>query len=110
MSHSSFDEHVYLSVRRYDSTYIAGIQLYDQSLNYMTQLNKFTFHIKTKGTNRNVRVELPLNEDIHRSFIGRSYQQVASYVHRKSLLCNGECNIYSLPYDFQYFDHLDDSF
>ncbi len=34
---------LYLSVERFDSTYIDGIQLYDQFLIYMTQLNKFTF-------------------------------------------------------------------
>ena len=38
---------LYLSVDRYDSTYIDGIQLYDQFLIYMTQLKKFTFNIKT---------------------------------------------------------------
>ncbi len=38
---------LYLSVERFDSTYIDGIQLYDQFLICMTQLNKFTFNIKT---------------------------------------------------------------
>ncbi len=38
---------LYISVERYNSTYIDGIQLYDQFLVYMTQLKKFTFNIKT---------------------------------------------------------------
>ena len=34
---------LYLSVGRFDSTYIDGIQLYDQFLIYMTQLKPFTY-------------------------------------------------------------------
>jgi hypothetical protein len=78
----------------------------------MTQLKKFTFNIKTTAfkNKNNARVELPSNEDIQHSFIGRGYQQVASYVHRKSSAWDGECHIYSLPYDFEYFANLDNSF
>src|ERR1700722_19956793 len=93
---------LYLSVARFDSIYIDGIQLYDQFLIYMTQLKKFTFNIKTKVYNRNVSVELPSNEAIQRSFIGKGYQEVASYVNTKSFLHEGECHIYSLPYEFEY--------
>jgi hypothetical protein len=59
---------------------------------------------------RTFSVELPSNEDIQRSFIGRGYQEVASYVNTKSYVCDGECHIYSLPYDFEYFVDLDNSF
>jgi hypothetical protein len=99
-----------LRVTRFDSTYIDGIQLYEQILIYMTRLNKFIFSINTTVYNENVRVELPSNEDIQRSFIGRGYQQVASYVHTKSVNTEGKCHIYSLPYEFEYFYHLDNSF
>ncbi|CAF3983863.1 unnamed protein product [Rotaria sordida] len=71
---------LYLDVGRFNSTFIDGIQLYDQFLIHMTQLKKFTFYINTtvfKNKN-NARVELPSNEDIQHSFIGRGYQQVAS--------------------------------
>jgi hypothetical protein len=76
----------------------------------MTQLKKFTFNIKTKVLNRNVRIALPSNEDIQRSFLGRGYQQVFSYVNTKSIECDGECHFYSLPYDFEYFYYVDNSF
>lgn len=102
--------HLYLSVGRFDSTYIDGVQLYDQFLIYMTQLNQFTFNIKTKVYNKNVTVELPSNEDIQRSFNGRIYKEVASYVQTNLFLCNGECHIYSLPYEFEYFNDLNNSF
>ncbi|CAF3164706.1 unnamed protein product [Rotaria sp. Silwood2] len=85
---------LYLLVGRFNSSYIDGIQLYDQFLMYMTQLNKFTFNIKSKVYNTDVRVELPSNEDIQRSFIGRGYQKVASYVNNDS--CDGEFHIYSV--------------
>jgi hypothetical protein len=101
---------LYLTVGRSHLTYIDGIQFYDQFLIYMTTLNKFTFNIETEVFNKNANVELQLNEDIQRSFIGRGYQQVASYVNSNSLLCEGKCHIYSLPYDFEYFVHLDNSF
>ncbi|CAF3206673.1 unnamed protein product [Rotaria sp. Silwood2] len=101
---------LYLSVVRSDSTYIDGTQLYEQFLIYMTQLKKFTFYITTIVSFRTVRLKLQSNEDIQRSFIGRGYQQVASYIHSKTFSSNGKCHIYSLPYDFEYFVNLDNSF
>jgi len=101
---------LYLSVERYDLTYIDGIQLYDQFLIYMTQLNKFTFSIKTEVRYRNIKVELPSNEDVQRSFNRRVYQEVASYVYTKSLTRIRKCHIYTLPYEFEYFVDLDNSF
>src|SRR5207248_3337103 len=101
---------LYLSVLRHGSTYIDGIQLYDQFLVHMTQLKKFTFNIKTQVKNENVSIELPTNEDIQHSFIGRYYQQVASYINTKLSYYDGVCHIYSLPYDFDYFVNLDNSF
>ncbi len=44
--------------------------------NYMTQLNKFTFSINTEVYNDIVRVKLPSNENVQRSFIGRGYQKI----------------------------------
>ncbi len=101
---------LYLSVRRSDSTYIDGIQLYDEILIYLTQLNKFTFSINTHVFNMHVTLELPSNEDIQRSFSGRRYQQVASYVHSKSMDAEGTCHVYSLPYQFEYFYYLNNCF
>lgn len=101
---------LYLRVIRFDSTYIDGNQLYDQFLVYMTKLKKFTFDIKTKVQNQNVNVELPSNEEIQSSFVGRIYQQVFSYVTTNSSDCDGKCHFYSLPYDFEYFINVDNSF
>ena len=35
--------------------------------------------------NKNIEIDLSSNEDIQRSFIGRGYGQVGSYVHTKSM-------------------------
>ncbi len=101
---------LYLRVLRDDSAYIDGIQLYDQFLIYMTQLKKFTFNIKTNVSNIFPRVKLPSNEDIQHSFIGRGYQQVTSYIHNDSMENKGKCLMYSVPYEFDYFFDLDNSF
>ncbi|CAF1087004.1 unnamed protein product [Rotaria sordida] len=99
---------LFLLVTRFNSTYIDGIQLYNQFLIYMTQLKKFTFCINTEAYNE-VKVELPSNKDIQRSFIGRGYQQVTSYIHTYSKITS-RCLIYSLPYDFEDFVAIDNSF
>jgi len=101
---------LYLSVARYSSTYLDGIQLYDQFLTYMTQLNKFTFYIKTEVSKRKATVELRSNEDIQRTFVGRVYQEVGSHIHTKSFTGNTQCHIYTLPYEFEYFVGLNNSF
>jgi hypothetical protein len=54
---------LYLSVGRFDETYIDGNQLYDQFLIYMTQLRNFTFNIKTEVTFETVTDELPTIEN-----------------------------------------------
>ncbi len=60
--------------------------------------------------NRNVIIELPSNEDIQRTFIGRNDPEVFSYVNTNPYKFDGECHIYSFPYDFEYFLELNNSF
>ena len=69
----------------------------------------FSFNITTNIHFRKGQVELPQNEDIQRSFIGRGYEQVMSTVRPGSRFSLGECHIYSLPYTFPYFE-LNNSF
>ena len=99
-----------LSVLRLDSTYLDGIQLYDHFLIYMRQLNKFTFNIKTAVVSSNARDDLPSNKDVQNSFIGRGYPQVVSHVHTNLEKTIGECHIYSLPFNFDHFLELNNSF
>ncbi|CAF3314153.1 unnamed protein product, partial [Rotaria socialis] len=71
---------------------------------------KFTFCINTEVFNEKVRVELSSNEDIQRSFIGRGYQQVTSYVDTNSMKTEGYCFLYSVPYDFEDFVQHNNSY
>jgi len=101
---------LFLSVLKSYSTYIDGIQLHDQFLIYMPQLNKFTFSINTGVVNEHIQIDLQSNEDIQRSFIGKGYGQVGSYVHNREEDNVGMSHVYSLPYQFEYFLALNNSF
>jgi hypothetical protein len=76
----------------------------------MPRLDKLAFSICTVIVNNNVKIDLGSNEDIQRSFIGRRYGQVGSSVHTKSSKNEGSCHVYSLPYQFEDFLYLDNSF
>jgi hypothetical protein len=98
---------LYLLLKAAGSTYIDGIELYDEILIDKLQLKKFSFSIKTLVINKNISIDLPSNEDIQRSFIGRGYGQIGSYIHTRSMGTEGRCHVYSLPYEFEYFIDLD---
>ena len=102
--------HLFVSPMRSNSTYVDGIQLYDQFLSHMTQLRKFAFNIRTTVFNDNSAIELPSNEDIQRSFVRRIYEPVASHIDTTSTEIQRECHIYSLPYAFDCFVDLTNSF
>ena len=102
--------HLFVSPMRSNSTYVDGIQLYDQFLLHMTQLRKFAFNIRTTVFNDNAAIELPSNEDIQRSFVRRIHGPVASHIDTTSTEIQRECHIYSLPYAFDCFVDLTNSF
>jgi hypothetical protein len=61
--------------------------------------------------NENIRINLPSNEDIQNSFIGRGYGPVGSYVHLVAMKRGiSRCHIYSLPYQFKQFFYLNNAF
>jgi hypothetical protein len=103
---------LFLVLIRVDSTYIDGIQLYDNILIYMPRLNKFTFSITTGVNieNENIKIAFSSNEDIQNSFIGRRYGQVGSYVLSEPMRAIGRSHVYSLPYQFETFICLNNSF
>jgi len=101
---------LFLPVVREDSTYIDGIQLHDQILIYMPRLNKFTFSINTGVINENIKTDLPSNEDIQHSFIRTGCTQVALCVQYRSEDNVGMSHVYSVPYQFEYFLRLNNSF
>jgi len=101
---------LFLSVLRVNSTYIDGIQLHDEILVYLPRLNKFSFSIDVCVINKNIRIDLASNEDIQRSFIGKGYGQVGSYVYTIPMEDQGISHIYSLPFEFEEFLQLNNCF
>ncbi|CAF1272107.1 unnamed protein product [Adineta steineri] len=113
---------LFLSVVRVDSTLIDGTELYNQVLVHMLHLNKFIFSINTNVLSINNEMDVPSNEDIQNSFIGKEYDQVGSYVHLERITPEDttigikqpkaivKSHIYSLPYQFENFLDLNSSF
>ncbi|CAF4185607.1 unnamed protein product, partial [Adineta steineri] len=113
---------LFLIAIRTDSTLVDGTELYDEVLVHMSQLNKFVFSINTNVFIENNEMDVPSNEEIQNSFIGRGYGQVGSCVHfeprkPKNRVIDFEeakaivkSHIYSLPYQFESFLHLNNSF
>lgn len=99
---------LFLSVIRIESTYIDGIHLYDEVLINMTRLNKFRFSIISRV--KTFEIDRPSNDDILRSFIGKTNEQVGSYVNNNRFKMAGECHVYSLPYQFDSFLSLTNAF
>ncbi|CAF1575318.1 unnamed protein product [Rotaria sp. Silwood1] len=79
----------------------------------MPRLNKFTFSINTELLIENdIKTDITTKEDIQHSFIGKEFEQVqvGSYVYYKRLCSIIEYHIYTLPYQFEKFLHLNNSF
>ncbi|CAF1236036.1 unnamed protein product [Adineta ricciae] len=103
---------LFLYAVRWQSTFIDGVQLQDQIIMRLPQLNKFTFSIYTTDCcyNKDVNFEFQPNKDLGRSFTHKIFRQVASYVHINRLGTGGDSHVYSLPYEFEDFIHLNNSF
>ena len=101
---------LYLTLLKCDGGYLDGDELSDQLLNYLTKLQRFTFHIETLIEERTSDAALSTNEAIQRSFSGKHYQQVASVMCQAVNVYSYHCHIYSLPYDFDYFHDLNNCF
>jgi len=76
----------------------------------MPQLNKFTFKIETGVLCKNKKIALSSNEYVQRSFIAKVYGQVGSQVESLSGEGESKCRIYSLPYQFDAYFNLSNSF
>ncbi|CAM4925278.1 unnamed protein product [Rotaria socialis] len=99
-----------LSILRVDSNYVDGVHLYDEILIPMPRLNKFTFSIVSQTVNKNIKIDLPSNDNIQSSFIERGYNQVGSYADFNSTTNVGRCHVFSLPYRFEIFINLNNFF
>jgi len=97
-----------IAIVRTKLPYIDGTHLYNDFLVQMSRLNKFTFSINTLVYDKDVKIDLPSNDDIQNSFIKIGYQHLDSYANVMKI--GGRCHAYSLPYQFDTFLHLTNSF
>ncbi|CAF2140517.1 unnamed protein product, partial [Rotaria magnacalcarata] len=98
------------SILRVDCSYVDGVHLYDEIPIHMPRLNKFTFSIVSQTVNKNIKINLPSNDNIQSSFIKRGYNQVGSYADFNSTTNVARCHVYSLPYRFDIFINLNNFF
>ncbi|CAF3010894.1 unnamed protein product [Rotaria sp. Silwood2] len=97
-----------IAIVRIKLSYINGTHLYNDFLVQMPRLNKFTFSINTLVYDKGVKIDLSSNDDIQNSFIKIGYQHLDSYAN--VMKTGGRCHAYSLPYQFDTFLHLTNSF
>ncbi|CAF3807757.1 unnamed protein product [Rotaria magnacalcarata] len=88
-------------------TFIEGNNLKD-IINYMPQLNKFMFNIRSNVSTQN-QINLPSNEDIQYTF--RDYKnQIISSIDYFPKVQDVECHIYSHPYVWKDYKNVTNSF
>ena len=92
-----------------DKGLILGNTLKENIINYMPQLNKFTFNIRSFKLSPN-RINLPSNEDVQHTFKEFKNNQIISCVdYFEKRQCNS-CHIYSYPYRMEYYDNITNNF
>ncbi|CAF1364261.1 unnamed protein product [Rotaria sordida] len=101
---------LFLSVIRNNLPYIDGTHLYNDFLVYMSRLNKFTFSIYSLVHDNYDKIDLPSHDDIQNSFIKIGHQHIGSYVDVKLMTTRSRCHVYSLPYHFNNFFGLSNSY
>ncbi|CAF4236934.1 unnamed protein product [Rotaria socialis] len=93
-------------VRRRNS-FIDGIYLTDQAINYMSHLHTFIFDIANDNTIINAHSK-PSSDDIRRTFIERGHH-VDCYIdyHTDKI---GRCHVYSLPFTMERIHYITSRF
>ncbi|UJR29663.1 hypothetical protein I4U23_017211 [Adineta vaga] len=101
---------LFLHVIRTDSAYIDGTDLYKDVLDFMPQLDRFIFSINTEVFTFDTELVFPSNDDIQQSFIKKGNRRISSHVYNRIEQMNGKCHIYSLPYQFETYLLMINSF
>ena len=94
---------LFLSVLRFNSTFIDGKELNDDILCSMTQLQKFSFNIHTQLINDAVQIPLPSSNDIRNDFFQLGYNDIDTFGDVNFVNNRANCHIYSLPSQFKRF-------
>ncbi|CAF3393366.1 unnamed protein product [Rotaria sp. Silwood2] len=87
---------------------IDGNSLKENIINYMPQLNKFTFNIRSSKFFRNL-INLPSNEDIQHIFKEFKNQIISCVDYFQKRQCC-YCHIYSYPYRMKFYCNITNNF
>lgn len=90
-------------------TFFDGNDLKMNIINYMSQLNQFTFSICSSSNYYN-EINLPTNEDIQNTFTDFNNKEIiywADYFPEKR---KGYCHVYSNPYKLKYYENITNNF
>jgi len=101
---------LFLRVKRFNSTFIDGKQLYNDFLIYMTQLQKFSFSIHTQLMNKDVGIKLPSSNDLRNSFFELGYKDIDAFGDINFVNHRANSHIYSVPYQFKKFYFMTSTF
>ncbi|CAF0989018.1 unnamed protein product [Rotaria magnacalcarata] len=90
-------------------TFFDGNDLKMNIINYMPQLNKFTFNICSLSSFYN-EINLPSNEDIQKTFRDFNNKEIIYWADYFPERRKGHCRIYSYPYKWKYYDDITNHF
>ncbi|CAF1440394.1 unnamed protein product [Adineta steineri] len=90
-------------------TVVDGTDLKKNILNYMSQLKKFSFSIRS-NIYLNNEINLPSNDDIQNTFKDFKDNEIISYVHNFSRIKYIECRIFSYPYRRKEYERITNDF
>ncbi|CAF4196107.1 unnamed protein product [Rotaria sp. Silwood2] len=90
-------------------TFFDGNDFKMNIINYMPQLNKFTFNICSLSSFYN-DINLPSNEDIQKTFSNFNDKQIIYWTDYFPKVKKGYCHIYSYPYQLKYYNKITNNF
>ncbi|CAF4520178.1 unnamed protein product, partial [Rotaria sp. Silwood2] len=96
-------------LRCFSKTFIDGDDLKTNIIDYLLQLNTFTFNIRSINYDLN-QTSLPSNEDIQQTFKDFKYNQVISCVDYFEKWKYSQCLIFSYPYKWKYYNDITNTF
>ncbi|CAF4226427.1 unnamed protein product [Rotaria magnacalcarata] len=88
---------------------IDGYNLEKNILDYMTELKKFKFNIRSITPFEN-QVNLPSNNDIQNTFKNFKNSKIISYIDGFPQLNQFHCHIYSYPYSLTHYNYITNTF
>lgn len=90
--------------------FVDGNNLKENIINQMLKLKSFTFNIRSTIHLNNHQTNLLSNQDIQNTFNNFLNNQIISCVDYFSEMKQGQCHIYSTPYEWKTYDQITNNF